>query len=82
MPYVFKELMENDELYPSGWSHRSFFPPKRNPSGPNGQPAKRANIDHIADMIRNGGGTGSAGDAGGAAPSVQMAQQEEHIDLC
>ena len=74
VPYAFKELMENDELYPSGWSHRRFFPPKRNPGAPNGQPAKRANIDPIADMLRNGGG--------GATPSVKVTECEEQIDLC
>ena len=74
VPYRFKELMESDELYPSGWSHRRFFPPKRNPGAPNGQPAKRSNIDPIADMLRNGGG--------GATPSVKVTECEEQIDLC
>ena len=66
--------MEKDELYPSGWSHRRFFPPKRNPGAPNGQPAKRANLDSIADLLRSAGG--------GAAPSVVGTQREEQIDLC
>ena len=25
VPFKFKELMENDELYPEGWRHRKFF---------------------------------------------------------
>ena len=73
VPYAFRDLMENDELYPSGWSHRKFFPPRRNnPSGSNGQqPAKRANIDPIADMIQDAR-HGSGG----------QAQHEEQTDLC
>ena len=55
VPYAFNDLMEKDELYPSGWSHRKFFPPRRNnPGGSSSQqPAKRANIDPIADLIQN-----------------------------
>ena len=30
VPYKFKELMMNDELYPAGWSHRQFYAPKQN----------------------------------------------------
>ena len=30
VPYKFKELMAQDELYPAGWSHRPFFPPRQN----------------------------------------------------
>ena len=29
VPFRFKELMEKDELYPCGWSHRRFFGPRR-----------------------------------------------------
>ena len=25
IPYKFKEIMEKDEVYPSGWKHRRFF---------------------------------------------------------
>ena len=34
VPYKFKEIMENDSLYPSGWCHRKFFSPryKKNPA--------------------------------------------------
>ena len=55
VPYAFNHLMEKDELYPSGWSHRKFFPTRRNnPGGSSSQqPAKRANIDPIADLIQN-----------------------------
>ena len=55
VPYAFKELMEKDELYPTGWSHRKFFPPKRNNNGESGnsQPNKRQNVDPIAALIEN-----------------------------
>ena len=26
VPYASKSLMENDSFYPSGWSHRKYFP--------------------------------------------------------
>ena len=29
VPYKFKELMANDNLYPAGWSHRRFYPARR-----------------------------------------------------
>ena len=30
VPYKYKNLMEKDELYPSGWTHRKFFGPRSN----------------------------------------------------
>ena len=30
VPFKFKDLMENDELYPVGWRHRKFFGDRRN----------------------------------------------------
>ena len=30
VPYRFKELMSQDELYPAGWSHRPLYPPRQN----------------------------------------------------
>ena len=30
VPYKYKELMENDALYPPGWCHRKFFSPRQN----------------------------------------------------
>ena len=29
VPYAHKELMNDDNLYPAGWSHRIFYPAKR-----------------------------------------------------
>ena len=29
VPYKYKQLMEKDELYPSGWTHRKFFGPRK-----------------------------------------------------
>ena len=43
--------MENDELYPTGWSHRKFFPPRKNNSVESGNPNKRQNIDLMAALI-------------------------------
>ena len=57
VPYAFKEFMEKDEVYPTGWSHRKFFPPKKNPTSDSnsGQPHKRQNIDPIVDMLNEKG---------------------------
>ena len=30
VPYKIKELMVRDELYPTGWSHRQFYPARPN----------------------------------------------------
>ena len=29
VPYKYKEMMEKDELYPPGWTHRKFFGPRK-----------------------------------------------------
>ena len=72
VPFAQKEYMDKDELYPTGWAHRKFFPPKRNfQSNPNGQAAKRPNLDPIADLIAKGHG-GTSETAGGQ-------QSEENI---
>ena len=57
VPYSFRELMELDELYPSGWSHRKFFPPRKNQQNQqqqNQQQPKRPNLDPIAAILENG----------------------------
>ena len=41
IPHKFKDIIEKDELYPSGWCHRKFFAPRSS------QPAKHARKDHI-----------------------------------
>ena len=43
IPYKFKELMEKDEMYPTGWCHRKFFAPRR-PENPSKQPRKEDNV--------------------------------------
>ena len=40
VPFMFKSLMENDDLYPAGWSHRKYFP-ARNQTNQN----KRMHLD-------------------------------------
>ena len=34
VPYNFKQLMEKDELYPPGWTHRKFFGPRKAKDNP------------------------------------------------
>ena len=43
IPYKFKELMEKDEMYPTGWCHRKFFAPRR-AENPSKQPRKEDNV--------------------------------------
>ena len=52
--YAQKDLMDNDELYPAGWSHRKFFPPRKNKNGP-GNDAKRQHVDPVASYLESGG---------------------------
>ena len=33
VPFAFKSLMEDDNLFPAGWTHRKFYPARRNQSG-------------------------------------------------
>ena len=40
VPFKFKSLMENDDFYPAGWSHRKYFP-ARNQNNQN----KRMHLD-------------------------------------
>ena len=40
VPFKFKSLMENDEFYPTGWSHRKYFPPRNQ-----GYQSKRMHLD-------------------------------------
>ena len=41
VPYKYKQLMEKDELYPPGWTHRKFFGPRKAKENP----AKHARMD-------------------------------------
>ena len=33
VPFKFKELVENDQMYPPGWCHRKFFSPRQTAQG-------------------------------------------------
>ena len=56
VPYLFKDIMERDEFYPSGWSHRKWF----SGNGRNGVQNKRVRQEPIQDLIN--------GNQGQAAP--------------
>ena len=43
VPYKFASLMDRDEMFPPGWSHRKFFGAPG--SGNSGNPAKQARTD-------------------------------------
>ena len=40
VPYKFKQMTENDKMYPPGWCHRKFFAPRQSTN-----PAKQARKD-------------------------------------
>ena len=46
VPYVHRELMNCDELYPAGWSHRRFFPPRNQQNN-----AKRHQADPVLEHL-------------------------------
>ena len=50
VPYMYKQLMENDELYPTGWTHRKFFGPRKSKENP----AKHARMDDqlVAEVLK------------------------------
>ena len=62
VPYACKSLMENESFYPSGWSHRKYFPKRfqgdRNVR-PHLDPADPVNIE-IAARQGSGGSPRSA----------------------
>ena len=49
VPYKYKQLMEKDELYPSGWTHRKFFGPRKSKENP----AKHARMENqiVTDVL-------------------------------
>jgi hypothetical protein len=49
--------MEKDDLYPAGWSHRKFFPPRKNTNGA-GNNAKRPHVDPVAPYLSGGNNGG------------------------
>ena len=53
VPYKYRELMEKDELYPSGWSHRKFFPPRQNKAKRH-QPESRDPVVDFLPIAGNG----------------------------
>ena len=55
--YAQKEIMEKDELYPAGWSHRKFFPPRNNKNGA-GNNAKRPHVDPVVPYLSGGSNGG------------------------
>ena len=57
VPYKYKELMERDELYPTGWSHRKFFAPRQN-NAKKPKPDDSTNKDPFAEFLP-GAGSGS-----------------------
>ena len=46
VPYVHRELMDSDELYPTGWSHRKFFAPRSQQNK-----AKRHHADPVLEHL-------------------------------
>ena len=49
VPYSCKSIVENDELYPLGWSHRKFYPPKQ----PKNNPNKRFHADPVLAYLNS-----------------------------
>ena len=43
VPFKFKSLMENVEFYPTGWSHRKYYPPRN--QGKSNNQNKRMHLD-------------------------------------
>lgn len=46
VPYVHRELMDSDELYPTGWSYRKFFAPRSQQNK-----AKRHHADPVLEHL-------------------------------
>ena len=64
VPYLFKDIMEKDEFFPSGWSHRKWF----SGNGKNASQNKRPRQDPIQDLID--GHQAGSGPATGAVPKI------------
>ena len=55
VPYTCKPIVENDELYPVGWSHRRFFPSRQ---GKSVNQNKKFHQDPVSEYLD---GLGTAG---------------------
>ena len=51
VPYRFKDLMEQDELYPEGWTYRKFFAPRASNQGKGGPNKKARPDDQLVDEV-------------------------------
>jgi hypothetical protein len=53
VPYKHKELMEQNDLYPEGWTYRKFFAPRTSNQGTGGTNKKQRPDDNLVDEIIN-----------------------------
>ena len=51
VPYKFRELMEQNDLYPEGWTYRKFFAPRSANKGSGGPNKKVRQDDNLVDEI-------------------------------
>ena len=51
VPYKYKELMEQNDLYPEGWTYRKFFAPRSANQGRGSSNKKVRHDDHLVDDI-------------------------------
>ena len=70
VPYKYRELMENDELYPAGWRYRKFFASRNFRKLPEG--GRRQ-----GQSVTVGAGVARAGQAGTASPGGVRRQEQE-----
>ena len=49
VPYKYKELMEQNELYPEGWTYRKFFAPRNANQGTSGAAKKPRPDDQLVE---------------------------------
>ena len=84
VPFKFKEIMEKDELYHAGWTHRKFYNPKFSPKNDSKHPRMDDPIEKMAleqaqaEQEQVGGALGAAPDQQQEGKAVGPHGEPEH----
>ena len=77
VPYKYRVLMENNELYPAGWRYRKFFASRnfrKLPEGGRRQGAQQGQV------VNGGAGAAKGNQAGTATPAGAGGQVQEALE--
>ena len=79
VPYLFKDIMEKDEFFPSGWSHRRWYSGNGRPGMHNKKPRKDV-IEDLIEENKNVGGQSGAASTTETIPKVVVTEAQTGED--